>query len=59
VDAQKRPVDIPFELAPESQAEQLRYRLAVQKRAERLELRNSMRRRKKLRVSLDGGVHER
>ncbi|EFN55951.1 hypothetical protein CHLNCDRAFT_14001, partial [Chlorella variabilis] len=30
-----RPVDIPFELAPESEAEALRYRLAVQKREER------------------------
>ena len=59
VDRTKRPVDIPFELAPESEAEALRYRLAVQKREERLALRARMRRRKKIRVSLDGGIRDR
>lgn len=39
VNACKKPVDIPFELAPESQTEQLRLRLAVQKRTERLAIR--------------------
>ena len=39
VNSHKKPVDIPFELAPESQAEQLRLRLAVQKRTERLAIR--------------------
>lgn len=58
VDAQKRPVDIPFVLAPESQAEQLRHRLALQKRTERLALRDSMRRRRRIRVSLDGNICE-
>lgn len=47
-------MDIPFELVPETQAEQLRWRLAVQKRAERLALRDRMRARKKVRMSLDG-----
>ena len=55
----KRPVDIPFELVPESQAEVLRHRLAVAKRAERLAMRDRMRRRKKSRVSLDGVTRER
>ncbi|KAL4451765.1 hypothetical protein ABPG75_007427 [Micractinium tetrahymenae] len=54
VDEHKRPVDIPFELRPESEAECLRHRLAVQKRAERLALRDRMRQRKKVRYSLDG-----
>lgn len=39
VNSHKKPVDIPFELAPQSQAEQLRLRLAVQKRTERLAIR--------------------
>lgn len=39
VNTSKKPVDIPFELNPQSQAEQLRLRLAVQKRAERLAIR--------------------
>lgn len=59
VDRRKKPVDIPFELVPESQAECLRHRLAVQKRAERLALRDRMRQRKKIRVSLDGQQRER
>lgn len=54
VDEHKRPVDIPFELQPASEAECLRHRLAVQKRAERLALRDRMRQRKKVRYSLDG-----
>lgn len=54
VDSSKRPVDIPFELEPQGQAEQLRWRLAVQKRSERLALRDKMRARKKIRMSLDG-----
>ena len=57
VDRSKRPVDIPFELAPETQAEQLRHRLAVQKRGERLALRDCMR--QKIRVSLDGQTTDR
>ena len=59
VDRSKRPVDIPFELAPETQADQLRHRLAVQKRGERLLLRDRMRQRKKVRVSLDGQTTDR
>jgi hypothetical protein len=59
VDRSKRPVDIPFELVPETQAEQLRHRLAVQKRGERLVLRDRMRQRKKVRVSLDGQTTDR
>ncbi|PSC70724.1 Acyl-coenzyme A thioesterase 11 [Micractinium conductrix] len=54
VNRHKKPVDIPFELVPESEAECLRLRLAVQKRAERLALRDRMRARRKIRVSLDG-----
>lgn len=54
VNTSKKPVDIPFELNPQSQAEQLRLRLAVQKRAERLAIREKMRQRKKIRMSLDG-----
>lgn len=54
MDEHKRPVDIPFELQPASEAECLRHRLAVQKRAERLALRDRMRQRKKVRYSLDG-----
>ncbi|KAI3437872.1 hypothetical protein D9Q98_000318 [Chlorella vulgaris] len=56
VDCHNAPVHIPFELSPESQAEELRYRMAIQKRAERLALRDRMCRRKKMRVSLDGGI---
>lgn len=56
MDCHNAPVHIPFELSPESQAEELRYRMAIQKRAERLALRDRMCRRKKMRVSLDGGI---
>ncbi len=59
VDEHKRPVDIPFELAPQTQAERLRCQLAVHKREQRLAIRDRLRRRKRVRISLDGEAHER
>eukprot|EP00887_Chlorella_sp_A99_P007792 scaffold20.g7792.t1 len=51
VDERTRPEDIPFELVPETRAEQLRYQAAVR---ERLAMREKLQRRSVARLSLDG-----